>query len=331
MSQPLSPSDLQHIRPIHLRTDINEVADLVERCFADHMDAEGHMYLQNIRRVGREGDPYHLDAISPETSPVPFHGFVWVENERIVGNITLIYLKKKDRNIYFIANVAVDPEYREKGIARKLTQRALTHVREHNGKLVMLQVREDNPVAIHLYESLGFYEITRRTNWGFDHRPQNLKRTQPQSIKVIVRNKDHWLQQKEWLEQIYPEKVTWFLPFQLAKHEPGLINWFYRWLNSDSIQFFEANDGERLIGLASLEMINPFQDYLWIATSPAFEELAIPALVSAFVRRSRHPQKILINYPAHRAIASFQSLEMIELNTLIWMENSISIADGHRN
>ena len=65
---------------------------------------------------------------------------------------------------------------------------------------------------------------------------------------------------------------------------PGFFNSLSRWLNSESIHFWEAKDGNRLIGLASLEAVDPYQDYLWIATSPSFEELAIPALVSAIAR-----------------------------------------------
>ena len=311
-----------HIRPINLRKDLNQVANLVEVCFADHMDAEGRAYLQNIRRIGREGNPFYLDTGSPETSPVPFHGYIWEENSKIIGNITLIFLKKKNQNIYFVANVAVDPQYRNHGIARKLTKRALQHAREHNGKSVLLQVREDNPGAIHLYDSLGFFEINRRTSWGLDHHPTSLP-ANVSSVVVKNRSSESWPQQKKWLEQIYPEKVTWFLPFQLSKHEPGFFNSLSRWLNSESIHFWEAKDGNRLIGLASLEAVNPYQDYLWIATSPAFEELAIPALVSAIARRNSHPDRIVLNYPAHRAISAFQTVGMKDLNTLIWMENDL--------
>jgi ribosomal protein S18 acetylase RimI-like enzyme len=316
-----------YIRPINLRRDLDEVANLVETCFADHMDAEGRAYLQNIRRIGREGNPFYLDTGSPETSSVPFHGYVCVENDKIIGNITLIYIKKKEQNIYFVANVAVDPQHRHQGIAKRLTRRALQHAREHNGKSLLLQVREDNPIAIHLYESLGFYEITRRTNWGIDHRPAVLTESL-NSIKVKPRSTENWPQQKKWLEQIYPEKVTWFLPFQLSNQEPGFFNSLSRWLNSESIQFWEAKDGERLVGLASLEVINPFQNYLWLATSPAFEEQAIPPLVSTIAHHTSHPNRIQLNYPAHRAVTAFQSIGMNDLNTLIWMENDLPFAEN---
>jgi ribosomal protein S18 acetylase RimI-like enzyme len=327
MSLSTLPNDA-HIRPIHLRIDLTAVTDLVEQCFAEHMDAEGRAYLRNMRRIGREGDPYYLDASAPETSPVPFHGYVYVENKQIIGNITLIYLQKKDKNIYFIANVAVDPKFRGQGIGRKLTSRALQHVREHNGSSVILQVREDNPTAIHLYQSLGFYEMTRRTSWGFDQRPEFVPHKNNPSIHIQRRKKENWIQQKKWLEELYPEKVTWFLPFQLSKYEPGFLNSFNRWLNSESLQFLEGVENDHLLGLATLEGINPFQDFLWLATSPAYEETIIPPLVSFIAHRALFPKKIQVNYPAQRAVSSFQSAGMVELNTLIWMENTLSVVPG---
>jgi GNAT superfamily N-acetyltransferase len=317
-----------HIRPIRLRTDINEVTNLVDICFADHMDAEGRAYIQNIRRIGKEGNSYYLDAVSPESSPVPFHGYVWEENNRILGNITLIYGRKRNQDIYFIANVSVEPSHRGQGIGRKLTKRALQHVREHNGKSVILQVREDNPIAIHLYESLGFNELTRRTTWGFDHTVGYQIQPEYTRIKIKTRSSENWPQQKEWLQQIYPEKVTWFLPFSLPRYEPGFFNALNRWLNSESIHFYEALDGEKVIGLATLEQVTPYQDYIWIATSPAFEELAIPSLIAAITRTTSHPQNIQLNYPSHRAADAFQIAGLKELNTLIWMENTLSGLPG---
>lgn len=313
-----------HIRPIYLRQDISEVTNLIDVCFAEHMDAEGRAYLQNIRRIGREGNPFYLDATCPENSPVPFHGYVWEENHRIIGNITLIYGRKKDTDVYFIANVSVDPNHRGMGIGRKLTRTAIQHVREHNGKTILLQVREDNPVAIHLYESLGFTEITRRTTWEFDHKSPTSPVMRAERIKVAARKNEHWPQQRKWLQELYPEKVTWFLPFSLPKYEPGWINQVTRWLNSESIQFWEALDGERLIGLAALERVNLSQDYLWLATSPAFENEAIPALLDRALYKNPHPRRMQVNYPAHRAVEVFQNGGFKEINTLIWMENLIS-------
>ena len=48
-------------------------------------------------------------------------GFVWTEDGRIVGNVTLTR-EDQARPIWIVSNVAVHPSYRRRGIARALMQ-----------------------------------------------------------------------------------------------------------------------------------------------------------------------------------------------------------------
>jgi ribosomal-protein-alanine N-acetyltransferase len=57
-----------------------------------------------------------------------------------------------------ILNLAVAPEYRRRGIARKLVESFQTSV---NG-CVFLEVRESNDAARKFYNSMGFQEVSRR-------------------------------------------------------------------------------------------------------------------------------------------------------------------------
>lgn len=312
-----------HIRPIRLRQDLFQVADLVELCFADHMDSEGRAYLRHVRSSARDENSLFLDATAPETSQIPFHGFVWEEDGRIIGNVTLIYTNKRNQPLYFIANVAVHPDHRGRGIGKQLTQRAIQHVMDHDGNSVILQVREDNPSAIHIYESLGFEEINRRTTWVWNGKIRP-KQALPEGVRLRRRKPEDWPQQRLWLETTYPESVSWFLPFQARNHEPGLLNGFMRWLDAQSLQFWSVFQAGTLIGAATLESVNPFQDYLWISSSLVYEETTIQSVLPFLLHRVRRPQKILVNYPAHRAEAAFTQGGMKILNTLIWMEKKIS-------
>ena len=63
-----------------------------------------------------------------------------------------------------ILNLAVDPAYRRRGIAKLLLQRALA---EAPGAW-FLEVRESNQAAISLYLSLGFTPSGRRENYYAD-------------------------------------------------------------------------------------------------------------------------------------------------------------------
>jgi ribosomal protein S18 acetylase RimI-like enzyme len=91
-------------------------------------------------------------------------GFVWVEEGRIVGNVTLSpYESRLDR--YMITNVAVKPSYRRRGVARALMQESINHLRTLKVKTALLNVRPTNPGAVKLYKDLGFVEFETRGEW----------------------------------------------------------------------------------------------------------------------------------------------------------------------
>jgi hypothetical protein len=71
------------LRTLNARQDLNQVADLVELCFAKNMDEDGRMYLQQMRRIAAEA--YYLYFTS-----IRLEGFVWEEGGKIIGNVTLI-------------------------------------------------------------------------------------------------------------------------------------------------------------------------------------------------------------------------------------------------
>ena len=63
-----------------------------------------------------------------------------------------------------ILNLAVEPEFRRQGIARRLVQRVLE---THPGS-VYLEVRQSNLAARKLYESWGFEQISLREKYYSD-------------------------------------------------------------------------------------------------------------------------------------------------------------------
>ncbi len=53
-------------------------------------------------------------------------------------------------------DLAVHPEWRRRGVARRLMRKALEEVRRSDARFFFLEVRTSNRTAISLYESLGF-------------------------------------------------------------------------------------------------------------------------------------------------------------------------------
>jgi ribosomal-protein-alanine N-acetyltransferase len=65
----------------------------------------------------------------------------------------------------YITNVAVFPEYRRQGIARKLVQYLIDYAKAQDGEFISLEVRNSNENAVALYERLGFQTAGFRKNF----------------------------------------------------------------------------------------------------------------------------------------------------------------------
>jgi len=311
-----------HIRPVQLRRDLPQIADLVEICFAPYLDAEGRDYVRHIRTAARDYAGYILDNSTPESSSLPFHGYVWIENNRIIGNLTLIVIRRYLKHAYFVANVAVHPEHRGQGIARKLTDRAIAHVRVNGGKTIYLQVRSENTVAQQLYLTHGFEEITRRTQWIYRPGQDKVAETL-EGIKVSKRRKEDWAQQLDWLKALFPPELAWNFPVQIEKLEPTLGNTIDNLMNGVYQRSWSAYDSNKLIGNATLMRRGEPNDPVWLATTPAWEDKAIRGLLPEIQRHVLAPHRLTVNYPAGRGIDAFRAAGMVESNTLIWMKRQM--------
>ena len=67
-----------------------------------------------------------------------------------------------------VTNLAVHPEWRRRGVARRLLATALAEGVVRGVILAFLEVRPSNTRALALYESLGFQVIGRRNGYYFD-------------------------------------------------------------------------------------------------------------------------------------------------------------------
>jgi ribosomal protein S18 acetylase RimI-like enzyme len=312
------PSENAHLRQFEPGRDLNQVADLVELCFASTLDADGHRYLRQMRTAARSPNLARLAGRLGDPGSFPMTGFVWEENGSLVGNLSLIPFPQRGGRLYLIANVAVHPDYRRQGIARALTRAALNYLQRGGYPLPWLQVRDDNPSALELYQSLGFHEQFRRTTWhsGDLAFPQ----TPAQSDLSIspLRARDRKIQQL-LLENSYPPELAWHLPFHIQDLRPDLWGFILRLFSGVFVRQYAARKGGRLVGVLAWQATYGNYNALWLGTDPEFEGAAAAALVS-FARQNygiRRP--LTLDYPAGSAVRALQENGFEAHQTLIWM------------
>lgn len=89
------------------------------------------------------------------------HFFV-AEYDNIIAGYMGVYCVVDEADI---TNVAVLPEYRRKGIAKKLILHIENMAKDIHVKQINLEVRESNRQAINLYEQMGFKNIGIRKSF----------------------------------------------------------------------------------------------------------------------------------------------------------------------
>jgi ribosomal protein S18 acetylase RimI-like enzyme len=94
-----------------------------------------------------------LSKTSPEMQDF-LRGFIWEEDGQPVGLVNVSRIGGS--NDWMIANVAVLPVYRGRGIARKLVTAALELAQARKAQRVVLDVIKGNTPAFQLYISMGF-------------------------------------------------------------------------------------------------------------------------------------------------------------------------------
>ena len=294
------------LRAFDASRDLNDDANLVELCFADSLDADGRRYIQQMRSAARNPRYLRWAMNFTENVSMPLAGYVWEENGTVVGNLSIIPLTRGGQRIYLIANVAVEERYRSQGIARALTNAALEDIQRRGSQTVWLQVREGNPSALHLYQTLGFEERSRRTTWesvkGSFGAMYSTMRKQPSNITVSRRTSHAWSQQQRWLDQTYPPHVIWHLPLNTKSLQPGISGFLYRIFSGAQRRQWTALRGKTLLGVISWTPGTFHLDHLWLAAAPEHDDAAIRTLLPHARQHLPERRNLDLNYPAGRGV-----------------------------
>lgn len=310
--------------------DLRGVADLIEEAFAADLDRSGQSALQELRWLSRlkpvlwwmvYTNPDHTDFLS---------GFVWEEDGKIVGNITVNQTGASSRR-WLISNLAVAKGYRGRGIGRSLLQTGLELVREFHGSSVSLQVRTDNEPAKRLYRSFGFQEIAGKTHLWLRRVPHT--EVLPLPRRVIFRPRMLGIKdardaynlavaatpvavQKEW--PLHQSR------FKLSSTEP--ISNFFRWFaGGGPTAFWAVEDGQRFVALVNIRPgIWGQTHHIELIVHPDWRGALEKPLISRALQhlypwRSRG---LSIKHPADHteAVAAYKELGLIESQTLVWMK-----------
>lgn len=216
------------LRPLEPRRDLSQVADLIEEAFGGELESGGLAALRDMRILSRMGPLVSLMARSDPYLEDVLGGFVWVEDDRVVGNVTIQRLDPYGSR-WQIANVAVTKDYQGRGIGRALVEAAVQRINDRRGGWAVLQVRTDNAVALGLYQALGFEPLTEDAILTLDCLPQDVE---PAAPPAGLRPFHH----SEW-------QARYLLD---AASRTDLAKWWRPVRSHQYMQTFESRLGEKL-------------------------------------------------------------------------------------
>jgi len=304
------------------------VADLVEKCFADTMDADGRNYIQQMRHAGQDNVFLRWASNAVETVSMPLSGYVWEENGEIIGNVSLIPHRRGRKKYYLIANVAVRPEYRKRGIGRALTRAAIEHAKLHRADETWLHVREDNPVAIGLYLSMGFVELARRTSW--QAKPDRNPSGNNLFKEVTNRTARDWPDQENWLRGLYPDIINWYQPMPWKSLRPGVGPALYRFMSDYEVRHWVARVNNLPAAMVSWQAMAGRNNRLWIAIPQEGNKDTLTGLLQHARHQLAWREKIGLDFPAGLYKEAIEAAGFYPLRTLLWMKSNETSTDNTR-
>ena len=237
-------------RPINPTRDLPQLTQLLKAVFADELQGDGQQIIQRAANESKPSALWRLDPFLARLAPA----YVWEEQGRIVGNVTLLQTRLPGRSI--IANVAVQPEFRRRGIARALMEEAQKEAIRRGAREIRLQVERENDAARDLYRSLGYVDLGSTTTWRLSrsYRTTLLGKTTRPGEAVVI----HDLPGERWREAYQLDLLAmgadlhWPDPLPKDYYKVGLIRSLANFLSARQQKSWAVlNDRGQLRGLAS--------------------------------------------------------------------------------
>ena len=110
-------------------------------------------HVRAVARIERRvfSDPWSESLVRAELDNALSRWFVLERGEDVLGYVAVMNIAGE----VHVTNVAVAPEYRRRGLARRLLGRAVEYARAAGAFCMTLEVRETNAPAIALYRSFA--------------------------------------------------------------------------------------------------------------------------------------------------------------------------------
>lgn len=293
-------------RPVNLRTDLGQLADLIEVAFSNSMDNNGRAAVREMRMMSNLPGLGLLGGMQTLMQGMGM-GYVWVADGRVVGNVS-VYPADMPGGMgttWIIVNVAVHPGYQRRGIAQQLMLASMEMIANRGGQTALLQVDADNVTARRLYNRIGFRDEREWTTW----RRSSNRILAPLAdadtrLHITYRNRHEWQQEAALAELVRPAAtggLGWLRPLHKRYFAPVWWRQLGDWLSMRSLERLIIRSQTEAAIDASLwvEEGRGLSTHLTLLVRPEYEGVYDDALIHTAVRRFGR-NALTIEHPTDR-------------------------------
>ena len=303
------------VRPVNLKTDLAALADLIEVAFADSMDSSGRAAVREMRALSRFRDRLGGDR-GDERSGAGNRSRLRVDTGwaacRKCVDLSSESSQRHVGQVWIIANVAVQPEYRGRGIARQLMLTGLEAIRNRRGArgspaAAILQVEENNVAARNLYDSLGF--VTEGT-WRQWRRSASARIPPPLDngqVYITKRRRGEWQAEYALAQRIRPHGLGWQRPLSNGLFRRSIMNGLNDLINMRSVERLVVHSPDEREIRAALWIERAFAAssiQLMMMVDPDYQGLYDEALINLATRRFSGHTPLTLEHPADDEVTS---------------------------
>jgi len=279
---------------------------------------EKEQLVDGMRNVARIWPLIRLiQLLSPPMRDL-LRGYLWEEDGQIVG-VTIVQ-RRGSTDLWVVGTVGVLPEYRRRGLARKLLEAALHLMRERGATKATLGVIDGNLPAYTLYEDMGFEHYSGIVEFDAMLEEPVAAPELPGAYRRSPLSPHDWQPRFELEKRITPDALQQYDPVLEGRFKRSLgMRLLYPILQraqgmQDRDFVIRTVEGGRIVARAGYTIptrgkgVNSLRARL----DPAHAELA-PYLVGALLH------EVTTQSPKHR----------IELSVPQWMEAVVAAAEEH--
>ncbi len=226
------------LRPLKPPADLSIGVDLVLRGFQDTRADKKEVAVDALKSLRNLWPLIRIGGVISPSLRDSFQGFIWEEDAQPVGFVTFAPESTADR--WEIGIIVVLPEYRGRGIARKLMQASIDAIRVKRGKVIVLDAAAESEAACILYEKLGFERVFTSIEFNLESEIMSSD-SLPAGYELISLPPSDWRTRYELDQRITPAHTTRYDPMVESRfHTP----WIERAIQSVVWQFSGQKSGQ---------------------------------------------------------------------------------------